>query len=908
MVTQAPHHGPVPYDPSLGAEVAAAYPSELRRLVAGAAGTAPFLATVLKLDAAWLSEVMLNPSSGLAYLLSEVHADTADARRLRHAKRRLMALVALADLSGLWTLEEVTGALTAFAEATVGAVLRLTLAPALAAGRLSEDHGLTALGMGKFGAQELNYSSDIDIILLFDDRRHADPSAARGALVKVARSAVKLLSEHTPDGYLFRTDLRLRPDPSSTPLVQAVSLAERYYEALGRTWERAAFVKARTLSVEAQGVGERFIEALRPFVWRRHLDFAALRDIHDLRRKVRDFRGLITDPDDDLKGYDMKLAPGGIRDIEFFAQGHQLIHGGRAPELRLRGTVPALERLAHGGWIKPAAAETLGAVYRRHRTIEHRLQMLRDAQTHSLPSDGAGFDRLASLMGVERSALERQTRDDLAAVRDLCEPFFVPERSPRSAAAVAAESELAALLERWRTYPALRSPRAVEIFERLQPQIVERLQRASDPRKTLLHLDSFVAGLPAGVQLFSLFEARPDLMALLLDVAALSRSLAEYLGRNSGVLDAVLDAGFFAPLAGPDDLTTSLRAHMAALRDYEDALGEIRRWAKEQHFRIGAQLLRGHALPAQAGRAYGALADAVLAVIYPRVVEMFATKHGAPPGTGAVVVGMGSLGAGLLHAGSDLDLILIYDAPADVMSDGPKPLTARLYYARLTQALITALSAPLAQGKLYDVDMRLRPSGRNGPVATSLASFEAYQRDEAWTWEHLALTRARVVAGPEDLGARVEQVRRVELGRDRNIASVARDLAEMRARVFAARARSGPLDLKNGPGGQQDLELFAQAQALTRGNVDRATQAQLTDTTLRGVHADFWAVRAMLELIAPGADAPEALSAPALDLVASALGSDATELTKCIASHHAYVERVVSAWLREAGASPHGAE
>jgi len=666
--------------------------------------------------------------------------------------------------------------------------------------------------MGKMGAFELNYSSDIDLICLFDETRFA-PDAwmeARAAFVRATRKMAAMLSDMTAEGYVFRTDLRLRPDPAVTPVCMAMGAAETYYESLGRTWERAAYIKARPAAGDL-AAGHGFLKTLTPFVWRKHLDFAAIQDAHDMRLRIREHKGLggpIT-----LPRHNMKLGRGGIREIEFFTQTRQLIAGGRDPELRVRGTLDGLAVLAAKGWVPDQAADVLARHYVAHREVEHRLQMINDAQTHDLPGNDEGFQRLACFMGMAKDDLLRQLTARLTEVHDLTESFFAPDAGS-AAPPAAVHSFNPEIVARWGSYPALRSARAVEIFERLKPELLQRLAHTARPDEALLALDGFLAGLPAGVQLFSLFEANPQLIDLLVDIVGSSPALASYLSRNSSVFDAVIGGAFFDAWPGTAGLAAELAHRLQAEPDYEARLDMARRWAKEWHFRIGVQHLRGLINATEAGAQYADLAQACLQALYPQVVAQFATKHGPPPGRGAAVLGMGSLGAGRLGATSDLDLIVIYDAAGVDTSTGRRPLATRAYYARLTQALVTAVTALTSQGRLYEVDMRLRPSGTQGPVATSLASFESYQMSDAWLWEHLALTRARAVAGDGGLCADVEAVRARVLGRGYTPAQVLAEVAQMRARIAAAKTPDGPWDVKLGAGRLQDIELLAQAASL----------------------------------------------------------------------------------------------
>jgi glutamate-ammonia-ligase adenylyltransferase len=653
---------------------------------------------------------------------------------------------------------------------------------------------------------------------LFDETRY-DPSDyhdARASLVRATRKMAATLNDLTGDGYVFRTDLRLRPDPAVTPVCMAMEAAERYYESLGRTWERAAYIKARPSAGDLDA-GQRFLTTLKPFVWRKHLDFAAIQDAHDMRLRIREHKRL--GGEIALEGHNMKLGRGGIREIEFFTQTRQLIAGGRDPELRDRRTVPGLQVLAQKGWIPQDVADKLGDHYRFHREVEHRVQMVNDAQTHDLPKSPEGFERLACLMGRDLADLRQDLLGRLAEVHELTEGFFAPDERDENIPDILAESDVPS---RWPTYPALRSGRAMEIFKRLRPEILRRLGKTPKPEEALLAFDGFLAGLPAGVQLFSLFEANPQLIDLMIDIVGTSPDLARHLSRNAKVFDAVIGGDFFSPWPGRSVLIRELAAQLQAEPDYERRLDLTRRWGKEWHFRIGVHLLRGLMEAEEAGAAYADLAEATLAALWPVVQEEFAKKHGPCPGRGACVVGMGSLGAGRLHALSDLDVIVIYDPDGVDMSDGRRPLASRTYYARLTQALITAMTAPMAEGRLYEVDMRLRPSGNQGPVATSLTAFKEYQRNEAWVWEHLALTRARVVAGPAKLAADIAGFRAELLAQPRDRDAILQEVATMRARILEAKGQNiGPWAAKLGVGRLQDVELFAQAVALLGGKGTR---------------------------------------------------------------------------------------
>jgi [glutamine synthetase] adenylyltransferase / [glutamine synthetase]-adenylyl-L-tyrosine phosphorylase len=743
--------------------------------------------------------------------------------------------------------------------------------------------GMVALAMGKMGAGELNYSSDIDLICLFDDDRFdgSEVMEARAAFIRATRRIAATLGDTTAEGYVFRTDLRLRPDASVTPVCISMTAAERYYEAEGRSWERSAYIKARPAAGDL-AAGGRFLETLKPFVWRRHLDFAMVQDTMDMRQKIRDHKGLHGDLK--LEGHNMKLGAGGIREIEFFAQTRQLVAGGRDPSLRSRRTVEALAALSEAGWIPAEVAGELSDLYAHHREIEHRVQMIDDAQTHDLPKSSQGFDRLARLCGEADTA---KFREDLATrirrVEHLTGDLFQPMRGGTKPSLEISQAE-AEIMARWPSYPALRSERGRLIFERLKPELLRRFHTAAKPEEALSNFDSFLKGLPAGVQLFSLFDANPPLVDLLADICATAPGLSRYLSRHSGVLDAVLDGRFFAPWPGAAGLRDDL-SRMLSGRDYEAQLDMARRWQKDWHFRIGVHQLRALIGPEEAAAQYTDLADAVIGALWPLVCDDIARRHGAPPGVGGAVLGMGSLGSERMSAGSDLDLIVIYEAAGVEMSEGRRPLDPRGWYAKATKSLITALSAPTAAGKLYEVDMRLRPSGRQGPVATSVTGFASYQRDEAWTWEHMALTRARVIAGPASLAGEIESIRAAVIAEKAAPNLVRAEAATMRARLAAAGRAGSTYAIKEGPGGLQEIELLGQAAALAAGVPHRVSAAQLAEAehlgwldaqgvaVLQAAHALFNRVQGAARLLTEEALDPDAIGTGGQDFLARIAGA-----------------------------------
>ena len=902
---------PIAFDPAAAADLRAdlaGFAPEVMELMSATAGCSPYLRGLMLREADWLRVAVEAPEAALETTLSAADGLTAEALplALREAKRRVALLAALCDLGGVWPLEEVTGALTRLADRAVHLSLTTLVAEEIRRGKLpgatpddaATAGGMVALAMGKMGAGELNYSSDIDLICLFDETRYpGEEQEARASFIKVTRRMTAILSDAT-DGYVFRSDLRLRPDASVTPVCLSMAAAEAYYEAEGRTWERGAYIKARPCGGDL-AAGERFLKTLTPFVWRKHLDFVAIQDAHDMRLRIRDHRGLhgpIT-----VEGHNMKLGAGGIREIEFFTQTRQLIAGGRDPSLRDRTTVGGLAALAAKGWVPPEVAEELTTLYRAHREVEHRLQMVNDAQTHSMPTTRDGVARIAAFCGQAEADFRRDLLDRLNCTDRLTEGFFSPGQAEEGPELSDTAREIT---KGWESYPALRSDRAQAIFRRLRPRLLKELARAANPDEALVALDGFLSGLPAGVQIFALFEANPTLIELIVDIAGSAPALARYLSRNASVLDGVIGGSFWGDWPGTAALRSELQTRIATAPDYEARLDMARRWMKEWHFRIGVHHLRGLIDGFEAGKQYADLAEAVVQGVWAEVAADFTAKHGAMPGRGAVVIGMGSMGAARLNAGSDLDLIVIYDDQGVEGSDGPRPLATRPYYARLTQSLVTALTAQMPEGRLYEVDMRLRPSGRAGPVATSLHSFTTYQETEAWTWEHLALTRARVLAGEPTLAGEVEAFRRDLLARKGQGARVKPDVAEMRARLAAAKPAQGTWEAKNGPGRIMDIELAAQTVALIAGSPARSVERQIASAAGRIMpDSDMQALTSGYRLMWRLHAAARLLSERALDWDAAGEGGRAFILRETGAADATALAQALAQAVKEAEAA-----
>ncbi|HEY1880627.1 MAG TPA: bifunctional [glutamine synthetase] adenylyltransferase/[glutamine synthetase]-adenylyl-L-tyrosine phosphorylase [Caulobacteraceae bacterium] len=783
-----------------------------------------------------------SPEASLADVLKRVEARSTDAEieatesRLRRLKGDLHLLVALSDLGGVWRLGEVTGALTRFADGVVQAALRVAAHEAHARGRLAvvgegpegPIPGLFVIGMGKLGAFELNYSSDIDLIVFYepDTIPAAGATEPRSVAIRATERVASLLQTRTPEGYVFRVDLRLRPDPASTPSAVPTAEAFGYYESVGQNWERAAFIKARAVAGDIPR-GEAFLAELRPFIWRRNLDFAAIADIHSIKRQIH-----VHKVDDRLTaaGADLKLGRGGIREIEFFVQTQQLILGGRHPALRSARTLEALDALAAAGQVDASDAAELAAAYGTLRGLEHRVQMVDDEQTHRLPTDENGRRRVGALAGYgDLRSFDSDVARVLRGVNKRYGALFAGEEplSSRHGSLIftgvdddaetlqtltrmgfAVPVRVSGAIRAWhhgRIGPT-RTERGRELLTRLAPRLLEAAAATGAPDAAFARFADFFTRLTSGIQVQSLFLAQPALLALVVRIMAFAPRFAVTLARHSGALDALLDPDFFAPIKPPPKLARQL----AEADGFEVAMDLARRARREHAFRVAVQVLEGVASAEAAGAAFADLADALIAGLAAAALAEVERTFGPFDGEVAVIA-LGKCGSREMTAQSDLDLMTLYQPrTADAVSD-TAGLSADTYFARFTQRLLAALSVYTAEGGLYEVDLQLRPSGTKGPVAVSLAAFEGYYKADAETWELLALTRARLVWSTSDRFSNVAR-RAVEtaLRRPREAPRTGRDVNAMRALMAAERPPSGFWDMKLSDGGLVDIEFAAQ--------------------------------------------------------------------------------------------------
>jgi len=808
------------------------------------------------------------PSGAAAEEDEDLAATMARTRRL---KRRVALALGLGDVLGVLPLMDITATLSRVAETALDAALAPILRGLMRRGKLPErtrrdpvpDSGIFVLGMGKLGARELNYSSDIDIIVLFDDGVSGleDVGEIQPWVVRLTRDLGRAMEERTKDGYVFRIDLRLRPDPGATPLAMCATMAATYYATIGQNWERAAMIKARVVAGD-RAAGERFLTQIRHFVWRKNLDFWAIQDIQSIKRQIASHRGGHAFK---ALGFDVKLGPGGIREIEFFAQVQQLIWGGREVRLRLPRTLDALHALEEIGHLDPTVRADLEAAYGFLRRVEHRLQMVNDQQTHKLPDTTDGIARIGRFLGYPDgpaflAELEHHTGTVHRHYVDLFEdaPALSAEAMGRAGSLVftgaeddpetletlremgfAEPSRVTAIVRGWHhaRIRATRSERARQLLTEVLPALLDQFAETPDPDQTLLRFERFFSGLVAGVQFLSLLQMNPGLIRSLARIFGTSPSLAAQLGEAPDLIEALL-AGDPPDLGGDGEaLVADLDRTLARGRDFQDLLDLTRRWANDQRFLVGLEILEGRHHADATGPCLTRIAEAVVGRITPAVIEEFAARHGRIAGAdggeaGPVLLALGKFGGHDLNAGSDLDMMVVYDAAIDAESDGVKPLAATVYFVRLTQRLISALSVQTGEGPLYEIDLRLRPSGQKSPLATSLERLRQYYENEAWTWEFMALTRARVVHGPQPAADRVAEAiaaaRRIRHDPD----ALLKDVASMRARLD--REKGAPLesDLKQGRGGMIDVEFIVQYLLLRHGPDLMEAQSDLYDGTI----------------------------------------------------------------------------
>ncbi len=774
------------------------------------------------------------------HMLTDMQAREDIKRFLRIEKQQIALLIAVADITDAWDVAHVTGNLSLFADFAVQLTLEYLLKSYVDRGLLKVDHhksyqansGVFVLGMGKLGAHELNYSSDIDLILLFDaEKITADtPDNLQKHLVRLTRDLIDILQDITGDGYVFRVDFRLRPDPSATPLALSVLAAESYYGSMAQTWERSAMIKARPIAGDIDA-GEQFLKNIQGFIWRRHLDFAAIDEIHAMKEQINTYRGF---HEIQIAGHNVKLGLGGIREIEFFAQTQQLIWGGRFPNLREKETCATLIRLAQFNHITVDIAQELIESYALLRKVEHRLQMTNDQQTHTLPESQQALTAIAMFCGFNtledfsetlllhlhrvaayyshlfKSDIHEHVSSTLTVHDDVDDPELLLKLGHYGFEEAKTAQKI---LYNWHTgrYRVCKAPRAQKLLQELTPLLLDTLGRTSNPDQALTNMDQFLASLPAGVQVLSLLKSNIRLLKFVAEIMGDAPCLAQNMAKNPALLDNLITAEFTQVPPTREIMWKQIDNRLLHIDNFEETLGILIAYVRDLQFRLGVQILQSSLDQQCISMAFSNLADLTVETLATRIEAGFAKVHGNFSAGGFAIVALGKHGSQEMTVNSDLDLVFIYDFPADIeFSNGAKPLAPSAYMARLCQRIISALSVPTPMGVLYNVDMRLRPSGNAGPIAVSLEAFRQYQLENAWTWEHMALCRARVVYATGDLSGKITRTIQQVLLQPRGPSLLKSDITEMRERMRISHKSRGIWHMKHMPGGMVDIEFISQ--------------------------------------------------------------------------------------------------
>lgn len=807
-------------------------PPEALAALGSIADVSPHLKLLMQRNVEMVSEILAVPFADSIARACAVTGDDVSIA-LRRGKRRVSLAVAFADLCGGASVEMVTEALSDFADAAVQTALAVGLTDGKERGHLTTDDpqesGMVVLAMGKLGGHELNYSSDIDLVVLFDPERAGAIGLSPGRAVRLTQRFARLLNTRDAEGYVFRVDLRLRPDPGSTAVAVSTRAAIAYYQARARAWERQAMIKARQIAGD-ETAGEAYMRALEPSVWRSGYDFAAIDDMLAMREQIAAVKGAgqLTTP-----GHNIKVGRGGIREIEFYVQTLQRVTGGRDPDMRGRSTVAMLEALTERGWVEADDSRAMIDAYRYLRRVEHRLQMIADEQVHTLPEE-AGMPRIARMMN-EVDGFDAHLRATLETVNRHFLGLGNGElrANPVVAGAVGGEKPIdeacaAAFAEKseiWHagTYRSLSTERARMLLGRLEPDLQKAVASSPDRDATLAALDLFFARLPSGIDFLARLDRQRQFIPALMLILSAAPRLAEQLSRRTRLLDVLVDPQFYGRAMDTEAQAETLDRLLAAAPDYESELNVLRAFGQEQMLLTEVRVLTGSLLSAEAGADITRLATLLASRALQMATRQFEEMHGRLPGGGVALLALGSFGSGEMTPASDLDIVFIYNADDEAgQSDGRKPLTPGHYYARLAQRFIAALSAPTSEGMLFEVDLRLRPSGRAGPLATHIRSFERYQEESAWVWEQMALTRARVVAGEEAVGARALDAINRAITRKRDPEALAAEVLEMRRKLDGLSVK----DSRHAPGGLSDIEFIAQFLRLRTGLATTTTQTR----------------------------------------------------------------------------------
>lgn len=814
---------------------------------------APYLSESLNLFPALEAEYLTQNADDILLRLCEALPENvgtleSEMASLRRLKRQAHLIIALCDIAGTHDWVWVTERLTRLADISMQRLLMAIsseqdwLLPQDDNAPLSAEEdqfsnpvpGLFVLALGKYGARELNYSSDIDFTIFFDpeiiQKYVQDPNRLERYLMRLVKALIKGFERMTEDGYIFRTDLRLRPDPRSTSIAVSTDIAERYYETWGQNWERAAMIKARICAGDMT-IGNDFIKTvLTPFIWRRNLDYAAIEDIHSIKRQIHARHGKA---DFDVPGHNIKLGIGGIREIEFYTQVQQLIFGGRHTELKLPRTLAALEALKDRGYVTEDTQTWLAYYYGFFRNIEHACQMIEDKQTHLLPTDDKSREAIGRLVGFSGlDDFDTAVGKALEHVHKIYSELFA-EAAPLGSRAgslvftgIEPETETLATFSRlgytqgeyvWSEMSswlggrisATRSERARESLTRLAPKIIDLCADTGEPDEAFMAFGRFFSRVNGGVSLLSLFLKNLKWLRDIIFMMARSSVIVDSLTRKPFIIDAMSDPGFLE--MRPERFLVDYVDTIHAMDDFEEALNLARRRVREAHFRLSAGVLLGYVALGDVAHYFTEVAEKTVTALLEAARKETQRVGFSLKGQYAILA-FGKLGGRELTRQSDLDIMLIYethDEGGEENSDGGR------YFAKLTQRLVRALSVVTEEGGLYDVDMALRPSGRSGPIAVNLSSFLPYYQERAWTWEFMALSRARVISySCETFAKKVEGALEQIFALTRDELNQENDIRDMLRRTLREKPSRHDWDIKNIHGGMRDIEYILQANYL----------------------------------------------------------------------------------------------
>lgn len=802
--------------------------------------------------------------SSIAPLQFSVGDESAWPGELRRWRRMQSARIIWRDLHEHDDVEASLGAISEMADIALGESVRV-LSELFSAryGQVKNASGevqsFVVFGLGKLGGGELNFSSDVDLVYAYPQQGESDGARSldgEAYFTRMGQRLAQLLGDITSDGFSHRVDLRLRPYGNSGRLALSFAAMEHYFQTEGRDWERYAWVKARPVAGDI-AAGERCLESLRPFVYRRYLDYTALDGLREMKAMIA------AEVEKRELADHLKLGPGGIREIEFLVQALQLIHGGREPVLRQRSLLKAMQALVEAGHLPEATAIKLKDAYLFLRRVENRVQMLRDEQTHSLPQDA--FTRYRIARGLNyASAAELEAA--LQRHRDI-----VSEEFSRLLASKRHKAKVSAYIDYWRGLPDTSNARqlselgfnnsedlhlalqdfcrhsTVQSFnektrsrlDHVLPLILEAAAKSVAPESAMTRSLSLLHAIAKRTSYLALLEEKPAALQRLVDVVARSAWLSERLVEHPLLLDELLDHRVAQSFPDRQQLQALVKQALAS-GDTEQALHGLNEMRQSLSFRIAQATLFQQQAASESAEQLAVLAELILQAVLALAQTEICQAHGLIDNAGFAIIGYGSVGAKELGFASDLDLVFLHNASVSATSNGSRPLDAPRYFARLAQKIISLMQTITPAGRLYEVDMRLRPDGAKGLLVSSLDSFEEYQRERAWTWEHQALVRSRSLAGDIDVCSRFESIRAQALQAHRDLAQINSDVGAMRQRMRNELDRSTGIrfDLKQGFGGLVDMEFFLQARVLALANTDSSMlDAQRSPEILRVLEA-----------------------------------------------------------------------